>query len=321
MRRLLWAIVIAVAISAAVYGQVAVAVRVTQSKARKSPSSQAPVVAVLHRGDTVVVTDDLPYWYKIMLKDGRSAFVPKSACTVIGADDLENTQPPAELPTSTVGLSTITVSGCAEKTVAANWSVCPSTGSGGTYAQAYIQKNRLSVPCSYSPMSVDDVLALQGLPHAVRSLPDNDPRSQYLHETEGKAVRVEGFLAMTKDGGQEGVNCGDAHRVDTHMELVDTDQIDPKTNRQKHIVAEVTPWFHEDIPAWTTQGLGGFASYLGGYTAQHQSRPPTKIRIYGHLFFDEAHAGNAGTWRGTAWEIHPITRIEIFEDGEFKEFK
>lgn len=320
MRRLLISILIAFTISVPAFGQVMVAVRVGQSKARKSPNSQSAVVATLHRGDTVLVTDDLPYWYKITLKDGRPAFVPKSSCTVIGADDLENETPP-DLPTPTVPSGSINISGCTASTIPADWSICPAIGSGGIYAQAYKQKNRLSVPCSYTPMSVDDVVALQGLPHAVRSLPDSDPRSQYLKQMEGNAVRVEGFLAMAKDGGDEGVNCGNSHRLDTHMELVNTDQVDPQTNRPQHIVTEITPWFRGAIPAWTTQGLGDFASYLGGYTAPHQSRAPTKVRIYGYLFFDEAHAGNAGSWRGSAWEIHPITRIEIFENGDFVEFK
>jgi hypothetical protein len=317
------ATIIAAAISIATYGQVSVAIRVGRANARKSPSAQAQVVAMLHRGETFIITDDLPYWYKVTLKNGRSAFVPKSACTVIGDDDLENTQPPpSETPAPPdTSSGTVNVPSCTERTIPADWSICPATGSGGKYAQAYVQKNRLSIPCSYTPMSVDDLLALQGLPQAVRALPDTDSRLQYLKQMEAKAVRVEGFLAMAKDGGPEGVNCPPTNRLDTHMELVDTDQADPKTNRQKHVVTEVTPWFHEALPAWSTQALGNFASYVGGYGASQESRPPTKIRVYGYLFYDEAHAGNAGAWRGTAWEVHPITRIEVLESGEWKELK
>jgi hypothetical protein len=37
------------------------------------------------------------------------------------------------------------------------------------------------------------------------------------------------------------------------------------------------------------------------------------------FFFDEAHATGATSWRGTAWEVHPITKIEVFENGTWKE--
>jgi len=57
---------------------------------------------------------------------------------------------------------------------------------------------------------------------------------------------------------------------------------------------------------WSTDGL--FASIL------HR-----RIRVRGWLFFDARHAGAAtnthtGTqkpWRGTAWEIHPITAMAL----------
>jgi hypothetical protein len=124
---------------------------------------------------------------------------------------------------------------------------------------------------------------------------------------------------MAKDGGVEGVNCKSSTRVDTHLELVDTDSQDPQTNRSKHVIAEVTPWFHAAVPEWSTTALGNLASYVGGYNANAPQHPPTKIRVYGYLFFDEAHATGAESWRGTAWEVHPITKIEVLQDGQWKE--
>lgn len=29
-------------------------------------------------------------------------------------------------------------------------------------------------------------------------------------------------------------------------------------------------------------------------------------------------ATRVGTWRGTAWEVHPITRIEVLENGQWR---
>jgi hypothetical protein len=187
------------------------------------------------------------------------------------------------------------------------------------YGPAYVEKNRLKVPCSYKPLTLADMLALQHLPRAVRALPDTDPQAQYLKSAESETVVVEAYLAMAKAGGSEGVNCKSTTRIDTHLELVDTDAQDPKTNRTRHVVAEVTPWFHAAVPEWTTAAIGQLASYVGGYSAGSESQPPTEIRVYGYLFFDEAHAAGAESWRGTAWEVHPITKIEVFRNGEWKE--
>ncbi len=259
--------------------QVSVAIRTAHAKARPSPAASAAAVATLHRGESFIVVDDLPYWYKITLKNGHRAYVAKSACTVVGEDDNEvqpdlpptPEQPSLPSPPASVGA-------CTSTKVPANWNVCPADGSGGKYAEAYLQKNRLDIACSYSPMSPADMLALQSLPNAVRALPDSDPRLQYLKSTEAKAVVVEAYLAMAKDGGQEGVNCGSGTRLDTHMELVDNDTQDPKANRPTHVIAEVTPWFHEAIPNWSTQALGGYASYVGGYGAAQPAHAPTKVR-------------------------------------------
>jgi hypothetical protein len=40
------------------------------------------------------------------------------------------------------------------------------------------------------------------------------------------------------------------------MEIVGTDATDPKTNRDAHVVTEVTPWFRQAITAWSTSTLG-----------------------------------------------------------------
>ena len=294
--------------------QVPVSIRVEGAKARIAPDTKAQRIATLHKGELFIITDDQPYWYEIKLRNGRAAWVRKAVCTVIDKeedkpDDVPTPGPPQPVPSPTPMPS------CTEVTIPADWSICPATGTGGMYGPAYIQKNRLKVPCAYTPVTVADMLALQKLPKAVRALPDSDPDVQYLHDTESKAVMLEGFLAMTKDGGVEGVNCKSSTRLDTHMEIVDNDTEDPRNNRPRHVVTEVTPWFHDVVPEWSTNALGQLASYVGGYGASTAKNPPTKVRIYGYLFFDEAHASGADSWRGTAWEIHPITKIEVFQNG------
>jgi hypothetical protein len=309
-----------VLVALAVHAQIPVQIRSNGVKARRTPSTTASVIATLHKGETFVITDDLPYWYEITLRNGKAAWVRKSSCSVI-----DKAEPPEEADTPGLDTPAITppapapVGACVPISVPADWNVCPAIGSGGTHAEAYTKKNRVSVPCSYSPITVDEMLALTPLPAAVRALPDTDPRKQYLVAEEAKTVVLDGFLAMAKDGGQEGVNCGSATRLDTHLELVDTDAIDPSQNRSQHVIAEITPWFHEAIPSWSTDDVGKYASYVNVYKASGQKNPPGRIRVSGYLFFDEAHVSGAASWRGTAWEVHPITKIEVFENGVWKE--
>lgn len=105
--------------------------------------------------------------------------------------------------------------------------------------------------------------------------------------------------------------------VDLHMDIVGNDTEDPKDHRNEVVVSEVTPWFSEQISAWTNTNLGKHATYRGDYSGTNHGAP-TAVRIYGWLFFDNWHAGGdgtLGTTRGTVWEVHPITRIEVFQNG------
>jgi hypothetical protein len=105
-----------------------------------------------------------------------------------------------------------------------------------------------------------------------------------------------------------------------HFEIMPSDQGDPQTRRDEIIITEITQWFREAVSVWTTANLGQFASYRNGYGGSMQG-PPTRVRVYGWLFYDDPHSGDGsvGTWRGTAWEIHPVTRIEVFENVNWRE--
>ena len=300
--------------------QVPCAIRTAHANVRKSPAAGAVIVATLNQGDIVQVIEDVAYWYGIRLPNTSKAYVAKSTCTVlpesdpgdgdnIPVNDFFNTPAPAP---------SLPIAGCTPKVIPTDWSVCPAGGSGGIYGKAYIQKNRVTVPCGYESTNVDQILQLDHPPGNVRSLPAADKRLTYLKAVEAKAVMVDGYMALVKDGGQEGVNCKPTTRVDVHMELVDTDSLDPKTNRPTHIITEVTPWFKESITGWTKSGLAQYASYVDDYNGPMQ-HPPAHVRIYGWMFFDEAHAGNGSkTWRGTEWEVHPITKIEVWDNGAWK---
>jgi hypothetical protein len=119
---------------------------------------------------------------------------------------------------------------------------------------------------------------------------------------------VAGYVADVKVGGIESVNCHtkDPQYRDTHIELT----LDPMSNdEKKHVIVEVTPQWREQM---TKDGVDWSTTTL------RKSLKGRWIRVTGWLMYDVEHASasaNTATsghiWRATAWEIHPITKIEV----------
>ncbi len=126
-----------------------------------------------------------------------------------------------------------------------------------------------------------------------------------------KAAEIIGYVHDVKVGGVESCNCHakDPLYRDTHIELV----LDPmNAGGSKRLIVEVTPrWRHimqEKGVDWTTRGLR--KALLGRW-----------VKVQGWLFFDSEHKnesentnpGRERNWRATAWEIHPVTSIEVVQ--------
>ena len=129
---------------------------------------------------------------------------------------------------------------------------------------------------------------------------------------DGKAAQIEGFITRVKKGGVESCNCGttDPVYMDTHIYVNKTAIFDAKTA----VIVEVTPRLREemrDTADWSTDTLIKLLP------------EGTKAKITGWLFYDEEHENAAANidrtrlhnWRGTCWELHPVTSIEV-EDAE-----
>lgn len=124
-----------------------------------------------------------------------------------------------------------------------------------------------------------------------------------------EAAEIVGYVWNVKRGGIESTNCrarDDADR-DTHMELV----LDPMhSDSSARMIVEVTPrWryiMRERGTDWSTRALRD--QFLGRW-----------VKVRGWMLFDAEHRrdsqntapGRAGDWRATAWEIHPVTSIEV----------
>jgi len=122
-----------------------------------------------------------------------------------------------------------------------------------------------------------------------------------------KAVSITGYVLLVKDGGYETCNCSSKTDLDTHIVLVTNTTI---TKGSYRIIVEVTPRMRYLMKQkgidWSTQTLKK--------TITHKM-----VTVQGWLFFDGEHTsaaentnpGNKKNWRGTAWEVHPITSIVI----------
>lgn len=124
------------------------------------------------------------------------------------------------------------------------------------------------------------------------------------------AVEVLAYVAEVKPGGPETCNCKSTNPADydTHINLV-TEPAD-KDDKSRHLVVEVTPAWRRYM---ATQGKDWSTAKL------RQDYRDKWVRVRGWMFFDAEHIntaantrpGGANNKRGTAWEIHPITGIDL----------
>jgi hypothetical protein len=201
---------------------------------------------------------------------------------------------PSSRRTQLIAFSTLAVAFTA--TLFAAHSHCPTRGVTFTEERAaFIKlKNRTASP---QAADFDGRVTLENL------LRPGDDRMRW---SESRAAVVEGYVVEVGAGGIESANCFSPVRRDTHIYLSLTSDATP----QGRVVAEVTPplrdWARLRGVDWSEAALR--RELVGRW-----------CRIEGWLLFDREHdeeaentrPGRAGNWRATAWEIHPVTSIEV----------
>lgn len=158
-------------------------------------------------------------------------------------------------------------------------------------------KNRTAVPRHYTPYTLAD---FQALPHGI-SLERRAHR-------ESTAVSFEGWnqrMMMAGDG-------------DAHVELVAT----PRGSGGRdtvYVTGEITPAFRRSGRWSYDRLLELFRPNHGGQTPWESG--PARVRVSGWLLYDYQYDHPPTSWslqnaapRATGWEIHPVTRIERWDE-------
>jgi len=142
-----------------------------------------------------------------------------------------------------------------------------------------------------------------------KSLPDhNDPNASFgsmLHsenqndlDTTAGAV-IEGYILSSKTEHGESCNCHSSYIPDrdVHVNIVASKTENDPANS---VIIESTPYSRSLHPEYTN-------AYF-----QNLKKQGKKIKISGFLLFDRLHENMITDGkRGTLWEIHPITKIDI----------
>ncbi len=168
-----------------------------------------------------------------------------------------------------------------------------------TYLSA--QKNRVEVPSHYERLTFADFLALPAVPARYTAANWEIVRAQ-----SRRAISLEGYIAEVihaRDGATYGrpPDEGDFH---VHLRETREPQCAPESPRDRQIVTEVTPHFQPPKTGWSYEALLDLC------------RRQVRVRISGWLLHDYQHVRDVGDWRASAWEIHPVTNVEVWDPGQ-----
>jgi hypothetical protein len=189
---------------------------------------------------------------------------------------------------------------------------CEPDGDPGSDTVTNHLKNRVDEPPSYHLVIFDAIVNLPRLPKGSPTTRDSTKWPNVagmVTPYEGAPVSVEGFVAAVKQEGGEHTNCefSDPTEVDWHIPLVKTAG-DPE---KLAIVVELTPRVRRNHSGWTATNLPANGS-------------TSRFRISGWLMYDPDHPAQLydpadpnkkNKFRQTLWEVHPVTKIEVWQNG------
>ena len=294
------------------------AILLRRATLREDPSSKhRPLLTLVPPDDLEVLESAMTNgYYHVRASDGTEGWIYGRSIKIVPSPPA---QPLAEAPVTASSSGAPPTVGGVSSTIASNWDkpdpnqtqfqgeggVCGPSGDGGdTYTNT--RKNRTDASAAYHEVTWK---SLQSLPYpvAARSLADwTAAQLGQIKPYEGIAVSVVGYIDAIKvedKGSGESTNCHftAADEVDWHIPLVEHAGDAEATS----IVVETTPRIRQSHPKWTTANLAAWV------------KADAPVRISGWALLDPEHRAHLGKYRATLWEIHPITKIEVFQDGQW----
>lgn len=151
-----------------------------------------------------------------------------------------------------------------------------------------------------------------------------------LERYEKELVSLTGYLVLAYAGPPESINCGSTDFHDWHLEVfAEPSDHPPRPGDPTPIICEITPRAQNAIFQDGTR-LQSLAAFIRAPNLSHEptGHPARKVRLTGNLVWDDDHNGAAdigavirtvgankyhNPWRSTAWEIHPVAKIEVLE--------
>jgi hypothetical protein len=155
--------------------------------------------------------------------------------------------------------------------------------------------------------------------------PDQKRRLEIL---EAPLVSLTGYLVLAYAGPPETTNCSSTDFHDWHLEIFDEpSDHPPQPGDPTPIIAEITPRTQNAIyrSGIRIQELAAFFR-RPDVTYESTGHAAQKVRVTGYLLWDDEHNDNTkdvgatirsiarnryhNPWRATAWEVHPVIKIE-----------
>lgn len=283
---------------------------------RRDPSISQPPIRLLRPPDKVDLLEPQPTndYYHVRTEDDEEGWVWIRNVRIVPEDEPSPTTvlmaPGAAAPSAaSTGIdASWEKPEPVSKTYTSGGKSCGPGGSGGDTATNR-RKNRVDIPAAYHDVTFDAITGLPAPDPAPKSrLKWSDEQLAVIRPYEGVAVRVVGHLAAIKPqnhGSGESTNCywTTAAETDWHVALVKKEG----HGEEKAIVVETTPRVRRAHAKWTKGRLDPWVD----------SDAP--VRISGWLMYDPQHKNHMGRYRMTLWEIHPITKMEVFKDGTWRD--